>query len=227
MPLPVELVAIIASQVDAHPKHMISVIDFEDASGITVPQAYSVFGCSSRAELEAKVATLENALNGFFDALMELLQELHPGGIMEDRGYWPAAWKDEYLEAASTLRWLSGKVWDDGDLMINDDDESVWEDLWTRMEALFRNLPPWSNYVLKRELGIDLPVNRPFGADKKNELGAWFEDWMKPITSALETMDVQALQAGTAKMDRMAAKLGSYREQMQLHAEFVQRFVRR
>ena len=230
--LPSEIVAIIANPVDAHPKHMISVIDFEDASGITVPQAYSVFGCATRAELEAKVATLENALNGFFDALIDLLQELNPGGIMENIGCWPPSWKDEYLEAESTLRWLSGKVWDDGDLMINNEDESVWEDLWSRMEALFRSLPPWSNYVLKRELGIDLPetahtVDRTFGGDKMNELDAWFEDWMQPITSALKTMDVQSLQAGTAKMDRMAAKLGSYREQMQLHAEFVQRFVRR
>jgi hypothetical protein len=229
--LPSEIVAAIANPVDAHPKHMISVLDIEDASGVAVPEAYKVFGCATRAALVAKVATLEEALDCFFDALIDLLQNLNPGGIVEDLSCWPPVWNNEDLDAESTLRWLAGKVWDDGDLMINNEDESVWEDLWTRMEALFRSLPPWSNFVLKRELGIDLPdtaytVDRTFGGDKMTELDAWFEDW-KPITSALETMDVEALAAGAAKMEGMAANLSSYREQMQLHAEFVDRFVRR
>ena len=230
--LPTEIIEIIANATDAHPKHMISVLDIEDASGVAIPEAYKVFGCSDRQALMEKVDTLEDALNGYFDALCQLHQDLHPGGSMTIPG-WPPSWKEEYIAAESTLRWLVGKVWnEDGDLMINDSDESLWEDLWTRMEAMFRSLPPWSNHVLKCELGIDLPstayiVDRTFGSDKMPELIAWFERFMKPIAEALETMDVQALEAATKQMERLEDKLGSYARQMQQHELFVARFVQR
>ena len=151
---------------------------------------------------------------------------MHPGGNIFEPGHSPW-WKKEYLSAEYTLRWLSGKTWDDGELMINDD-ESVFSDVWTRFEALFGSLPPWSNDVLERELGIfGLPqsVNRTFGDGKMDELIRWLEAWIRPSYEALKTMDVQALSAAAAKMEEMVTSLSSYQEQMQQHEVFVKRFV--
>ena len=227
--LPSEILAIIAKSADAHPKHMIVVLDIEEASGVLVQEAYKLFGCSDRKALVAKVDKLEFELDGYFDALLQLHHALHPGGIITEPGT-PPSWEEEYMAAESTLRWLASKVRDEDGLW--GDEDGLWVDLWTRMEALFRRLPPWSNRVLNRELGIDLPstaynVNRTFGEDKMPELIAWFEKFMKPIAEALETMDAQALEAATKQMIRLQHKLKSYAEEMKRHEAFVARFVNR
>eukprot|EP00966_Prymnesium_polylepis_P070238 1632919-Prymnesium_polylepis.1 len=222
--LPDEIVSIIAKPADIHPTSMISVLDIEEATGVKTVESYKIFGCTNRGELKEKTRSIESDLNDFIDAIIELcctLDELNRAKQIvlphvKD-------WVKEYYDAESTLRWLSGRM------QGGYEETSILDGVFEGFEILFQTLPPWSNRVLKYELGITLPdrVDRLFGHEKEGELTRWLEGWAEPIQNALERMDQEGLKYGEKKLRKMINKLESYHEQIELHRPFINRFAQR
>ena len=220
--LPDEIISIIAKPADRHPTSMMSVLDIEKATGVKTAEAYEIFGCADRGELEEKMQSIESDLDDFIDAIIELRCTLYElNGARFDR-IDLKDWEKEYLEAESSLRWLSGRI-QAGNAWF------VLDGVFDGFDMLFRALPPWSNRVLKYELGITLPdrVDRLFGHEKEGELNVWLERWVEPIAEALERLDQEGLKHGEKKLRQMIQKLESYHEQIELHSSFIRRFVQR
>ena len=47
------------------------------------------------------------------------------------------------------------------------------------------------------------------------------------MAAALDSMEVEALKDATAQMEEMAKTMRAYKEQMQKHKSFIERFVER
>ena len=69
---------------------------------------------TERDQLKAKAAEVEDALNGYFDALVEFTRAVGWCGDpdMPKPEPW---WFDKYIDAESTLRWVAGMEWEESD----------------------------------------------------------------------------------------------------------------
>ena len=191
---------------------------------------------AEREDLKAKAAEMEDALNGYLEALRDFTKAVGWSGQthMPKPEPW---WVDMYMDAESTLRWLAGMEWEEndggGEPLI--DGTYLWEETATYFdEFLSRTLHPFSTYVLRVELGISLSGrDDSCTSDRDADMASWQTEWQAPICNALyhavhapSGANLERLEDAAEAMSRMAVKIVAFKTEVDKHREFVSRFMR-
>lgn len=169
-------------------------------------------------EMEAVMEDgLQDALDKYFCAFLSLCEAVYyiVHGDENDIPFWE---HDRSKRSECHFQLIVGKKWADGKpmIMMNNEAKSKWEDLDEEFQRFLRDLPPWSNKVLERELGITLPahVDAKEGRDKMKELKEWYDAWAAPIGVALKKMEVDLLYAAASELNKMNARMRKYHKEM-------------